>query len=57
MNNPVKLAILLEVETDGETPAEELAWLLNLIRCELVAAKGWKGKVRQLRFDRSVRPL
>jgi hypothetical protein len=57
MNNQVKVAILLEVETDGETPAEELTWLLNLIRCELVARPNWKGKVRGVRFDRSDRPL
>lgn len=53
MNDPIMLAITLEVQTSGEAPAEELAWLLNLIRCELATAKGWKGKVRRVQFDRS----
>jgi uncharacterized membrane protein len=45
---PVKLQVVIDLETNGETPAEELGWLLNLIRDELGKASGWKGKIRRV---------
>jgi hypothetical protein len=45
---PVKLQVIIDLETSGETHAEELGWLLNLIRYELTHAPNWKGKIRRV---------
>lgn len=47
---PVKLSIVLEVETNGDTDAEELGWMLNLIRFELTHWPRWRGKIRRVLF-------
>lgn len=58
-NDPknIKVHIHLEVETDGDTPAEELSWLLNLIRYEMTVRPNWTGKIRRVGFDRPHPPL
>ncbi len=44
----VKLRLTLDLETNGETDAEELGWILNLLRFELAHWPRWRGKVRRV---------
>lgn len=47
MNKPIKVRVCIELETPGEREAEELEWLLNMFREEMV--KGcWDGKIRRV---------
>lgn len=49
--NPIKMHVTLEIETSGETEAEELGWMLNLLRFEMSQwSTNWKGKVRRVQF-------
>ena len=45
---PVKMQVIIDLETSGDTPAEELGWLLNLLRYELGRAPGWRGRIRRV---------
>jgi hypothetical protein len=48
MENNVKVRVTVELETNGETEAEELMYLLNMIRSEIQQHKRWKGKIRRV---------
>ena len=54
--NTVKLQITIELETHGDTEAEELGWILNLLRNELSRARNWKGRVKGVRFSPTSEP-
>lgn len=41
----IKLRFTIEVETDGETNAEELGWMLNMLRFELAHWPRWRGRI------------
>ncbi len=43
-----KVRITIDLETDGERPAEELGWILNLLRFELAHWPKWQGKIRRV---------
>jgi hypothetical protein len=43
-----KVRITIDLETEGETVAEELGWILNLLRFELAHWPKWRGKIRRL---------
>jgi hypothetical protein len=47
MNQPVKVRVCIELETHGDREAEELTWLLNLFREEMVKSR-WVGKIRRV---------
>jgi hypothetical protein len=44
----VKVRLTMDLETDGQTDAEELGWILNLLRFELAHWPRWRGKIRRV---------
>ena len=54
MNTPkaetVKLQVTLDLETNGDTEAEELQYLLHLLGEEIRRAKKFQGKIRRVQF-------
>ena len=43
--------VTLELETHSDTDAEELSWMLNLLRFEMSQwSSHWKGRVRRVQF-------
>ncbi len=50
MDNPIKVRITMELETDGQTDAEELGWIVNLLRFELAHWPRWIGKIRRVKM-------
>lgn len=46
----VKLRVTLELEANPLCEAEELGWILNLIRFELSHWPRWRGKIRRVEF-------
>ncbi len=48
MDTPVKVRLTLELETNGQTHAEELGWILNMLRFELAHWPRWTGKIRRV---------
>lgn len=46
--DPVNVRVIIDFSTDGETPAEELAWILNLLRFEIAHWPRWNGRIRRI---------
>ncbi len=44
----VNVRVTLDLQTDGETLGEELAWMLNLLRFEIDHWPRWNGRVRRI---------
>jgi hypothetical protein len=48
MDNVIKVRLTMELETDAETNAEELGWIVNLLSFELAHWPRWRGKIRRV---------
>jgi len=48
--NTVTMRLSVDVETGGDTDAEELGWMLNMLRDELRRWPRWRGKIRSVRL-------
>ena len=48
--NTVTMRVAVDVETGGDTDAEELGWMLNMLREELRRWPRWRGKIRSVQL-------
>jgi hypothetical protein len=46
--NTVTMRLSVDVETGGDTEAEELGWMLNMLRDELRRWPHWRAKIRRV---------
>jgi hypothetical protein len=51
--NTVTVRLSVDVETGGDTDAEELGWMLNMLRDELRRWPHWRTKIRGVKFLRT----
>lgn len=56
MDTTVKVRLILDVETNGNTSAEELGWLVEMLRFELNHWPRWKGRVRRIALLKQMPP-
>lgn len=48
----IKVRLTIDLETEGETYAEELGWMLNMLRFEVSHWPRWRGKIRRVEVVR-----